>query len=69
MTRSDAEIRHEGLRLLFEQLGPVEAERFLALIHRERFDYTAWRATQWQHETVTSLAAQARRHREDREQA
>ena len=65
MTRSDAEIRHEGLRLLFEQMGPVEAERFIALINRERFDYTAWRAAQWQDETVTSLAAKARRLREE----
>jgi len=38
----------------------VEAERFVALINRERFDYTEWRKTQWLDETVASLAAKAR---------
>lgn len=26
-----------------QYLGDVEAERFIALIQRERFDYTQWR--------------------------
>jgi hypothetical protein len=38
--RTDAEIRSEGIRLLASGLGIVEAERFIALMHRERFDYT-----------------------------
>jgi len=32
-----------GMKYLFEKLGPVEAERFIALIIREPFDYTEWR--------------------------
>jgi len=36
-------LRDRGMRILAEQLGLVEAERFIALIRREPFDYTQWR--------------------------
>lgn len=39
----DAEIRVAGFEILSRHLGLVEAERFIALIQRERFDYTLWR--------------------------
>lgn len=58
--KTDTEIRSEGMRLLLRGLGEVEAERFLALMSREKFDYTLWRRQQWQHETVHSLATKAR---------
>jgi len=58
--RSDIEIRHEGVKALMQVLGMVDAERFIALINREQFDYTEWRRTQWLDETVSSLAQQAR---------
>jgi hypothetical protein len=45
-------------------LGTFEAERFIALINRERFDYTEWRKSQWLDETVESLAKRARKLRE-----
>ena len=41
--RTDAEIRLSGFQALTQQLGMLEAERFITLIHRERFDYTQWR--------------------------
>jgi hypothetical protein len=40
---TDTEIRSKGLEVLAKHLGDVEAERFIALIQRERFDYTKWR--------------------------
>ncbi len=39
----DAEIRVLGFEILTQHLGLVEAERFIALIQREKFDYTQWR--------------------------
>ena len=39
----DAEIRVLGFEILTRHLGLVEAERFIALIQREKFDYTQWR--------------------------
>ena len=62
--KTDTEIRSEGIRALMQVMGAVEAERFIALINRERFDYTEWRKNQWQDETVESLAARARTLRE-----
>jgi len=40
---TDTEIRLKGLQVLAKYLGDVEAERFIALIQREPFDYTKWR--------------------------
>ena len=40
---TDTEIRLKGLKILAKYLGDVEAERFVALIQREPFDYTKWR--------------------------
>ncbi len=40
---TDAEIKSKGFQLLASHLGDVEAERFIALIQREPFDYTKWR--------------------------
>ena len=40
--KTDTLIRNEGMKLLIEHLGKVEAERFIALIIREPFDYTNW---------------------------
>jgi len=31
------------MRVLAENLGPVDAERFIVLLRREPFDYTEWR--------------------------
>jgi hypothetical protein len=40
---TDTEIRIKGIQILTEHLGDIEAERFIALIQREPFDYTKWR--------------------------
>lgn len=39
----DAEIKVLGFEILTRHLGLVEAERFITLIQREKFDYTQWR--------------------------
>lgn len=41
--RVDAEIKTLGFEVLSQRLGLVDAERFVTLIQREKFDYTAWR--------------------------
>jgi len=40
---SDTEIKVKGFQLLAQHMGDIEAERFIALIQREPFDYTKWR--------------------------
>jgi len=58
--RTDAELRLAGVRALIAALGPVDAERFIATMHREQLDYTRWRRDQWEDATVAGLAKQAR---------
>lgn len=40
--RNDTLVRTEGMKLLLEGLGKVDAERFISLIIKEPFDYTKW---------------------------
>lgn len=39
---SDIEIMNKGISCLLEKLGVIETERFIAVINREKFDYTEW---------------------------
>jgi len=57
--KTDTEIKTNGLRALTASLGEVEAERFVALIQREPFDYTQWQRTLWPEQKVTDLSATA----------
>ncbi|MDR1070042.1 MAG: hypothetical protein LBL37_04585 [Gracilibacteraceae bacterium] len=41
--RSNTIVKDEGMRVLAERLGLVDAERFITLLRREPFDYTEWR--------------------------
>ncbi len=55
--RTDTLILYEGMRALQEHLGLVEAEKFIALINREPFDYTEWQQTLWNDRSVDELFA------------
>ena len=39
---STTEIMDAGFACLVEKLGIIDAERFIALIKRDNFDYTVW---------------------------
>lgn len=41
--RTDSVVKAEGMKTLLDNLGQVDAERFVSLIIREPFDYTEWR--------------------------
>ena len=41
--KTDEEIKIEGTKALIHAMGPVEAERYIALMAQGKFDYTAWR--------------------------
>jgi len=45
----------KGVKVLAEYLGDVEAERFIALIQREPFDYTKWRQDMDEDGSITDL--------------
>jgi hypothetical protein len=61
--RTDALIKHDGFRAIFEKLDLVEAERFIALIKRDNFDYTEWRKSLWENMTIEDLSGKAMDHR------
>ncbi|NJO18385.1 MAG: hypothetical protein HC877_22425 [Thioploca sp.] len=53
---TDTEIKLKGLEALISALGEVQAERFISLIMREPFDYTAWQRTLWSDKTVKEIS-------------
>ena len=57
--RADTLIREEGMRALSDKLGLVEAERFIALIIREKFDYTKWQENLYEDVTLKELSQKA----------
>jgi len=57
--RADTLIRDEGMRVLNERLGIVEAERFITLIIREPFDYTRWQSDLYEDMTADELFQKA----------
>ena len=44
-------LRNQEMKVLIDNLVPVEAERFISLIIREPFDYT-----EWQRDTFNSMS-------------
>lgn len=57
--RADAILRQEGMNILIERLGKVDAERFISLIIREPFDYTKWQENLFEDLTVEELSEKA----------
>ncbi len=55
---SEAEIRMKGMQALIGALGLVDAERFMAALSRDRFNYTEWRRHGLPTLSLEELAAQ-----------
>jgi hypothetical protein len=62
--RTDTEIRTAGLRALVAALGDVQAEKFIALIQREPFDYTQWHRTLWPDKSIEEISQAAMKQRQ-----
>ena len=62
--RSNTVLKDEGMRVLAEQLGLVEAERFIALMRREPFDYTQWRQGIFKDVPLDAFLKDAQKYRE-----
>ena len=57
--RTDAIIKKEGFNALSDKLDPIELERFIVLINREKFDYTKWRKDLFKEMSNEELAERA----------
>ncbi len=60
---TDTEIKKKGLKVLVENLGDVDAEKFIRLITKEPFDYTQWQSSLWKDEPIEGLSEKAMRYR------
>ncbi|MBU1754042.1 hypothetical protein KKG56_09385 [bacterium] len=56
---TDTEIKINGVQSLTKSLGSVGAERFIALIQREQFDYTKWQRTLWEDQSIEEISRTA----------
>lgn len=56
---TDTEIKTKGLQVLTQHLGDIEAERFIALIQREPFDYTKWRQGMDEERSIEEISRSA----------
>ncbi len=57
--RADNIIKREGFTALAEKLDPVELERFIVLLNREKFDYTKWRKDLFEDMTIEQISEEA----------
>jgi hypothetical protein len=62
--KTDTEIKVEGTKALIKAMGTVEAERYIALMAREKFDYTKWRKTMLPEGSVQEISKAAMQYRE-----
>lgn len=67
--KNDTLIRKEGMEVLMEKLGLVEAERFIMLIQKEPFDYTRWQENLFGDKSIETIYAEAAALRQSREEA
>ncbi len=59
MMTSTAEIMNRGMKCLTEQMGIVEAEQFISVIIREKFDYTKWQRDYFDTKSPEEISAEA----------
>jgi hypothetical protein len=57
--RTDLEITLDGMNVLIEKMGILEAEKFITLVNFKGFDYTLWRKKLWQPKTIGELSQEA----------
>jgi hypothetical protein len=58
----DTEIRINGIEALNKALGPVNALRFLTLLHREPTDYVEISRRLYNGQTIEEIFERARKH-------
>ena len=60
---TNAEIKKKGLKVLIENLGDVDAEKFIRLLRQEPFDYTTWQNELWENKSVKQISEEAMKYR------
>ncbi len=63
--KTDTEIKVDGTKALIDALGELQAERFIALITREPFDYTQWQKDIWPARSIEEISEAAMKYRNE----
>jgi len=63
--KTDTEIKVDGTKALIDALGELQAERFIALITREPFDYTRWQKDMWPERSIEKISEAAMKYRDE----
>ena len=58
---SETQLRAEGMRLLREKPGLVDAEMFINLLLKDHFDYTQRQETLWEGKTLDDISEMAQK--------
>ena len=67
--RNNTVLKDNGMRILAEHLGLVEAERFIALLRQEPFDYTQWRQGLFKDVPLNAFLRDAQKFRDEMRKA
>ena len=59
MMESMTEIMNKGMKCLTQHLGSIEAEQFISIIIREKFDYTKWQRGYFDAKTPEAISNEA----------
>lgn len=59
MMESTVEILNRGMKCLIEQIGIIEAKRFISIIIHEEFDYTKWQMDYFDENTPAMISKDA----------
>ena len=59
--RTDAEIKSTGFNILFKYMDIIEAEKFISIINREKFDYTKWRQNLFEDMTIEEIIKEGKK--------
>jgi hypothetical protein len=62
--RNNTALKDEGLRILAEHLGLVEAERVVVLLRQDSFDYTQWRQGLYKDVPLNAFLSDAQKYRD-----
>jgi hypothetical protein len=53
--KTDNTIHVEAMNILIKHLGPIDTEKFISMLSREKFDYTKWQENLWDDKTIEEI--------------
>ena len=59
MADSTIELMNRGMRCLTNHMGIVDAEEFISILIREKFDYTKWQREYFDSKTTEEISQEA----------